>query len=712
MRWSRVLLVFCVLALIILLTTVPTVVGNADAPTRSPRLTEFQPGNYCVSCHTPGDERLTSVMDWTGAIDREVISPCPAASRVREEVYYTDRMLLAVSRARADLPDRVDASKTDARVTAARQTYGRLLDTPVHSLDAVTSEAQVLRYRLGKSYSWLNAVRDTLKRQFMLIIAVLVTLVLLISFGWGLRNVGRFITTRGKEGEGRFRLNLKFTIFIIFVFVLFSLPIFRFPAQEVESASEEEQARQIALNNADRAADATDRASARSWMLGRVGAAWADLNPQSAENALADALTAAGETQLNADALWGEAQAVQEGTVGSQAAQEKARLNADRLDAVNSRAWALRLIATEWASVDSAHAEETLEAAFNVATSQISGIAPTGIYRDLDVRAIAVAWATLDPEQAVAVAERIYDPPLRVWALREIASVTGDTSVYDQATEAARGVSDPVDRARSLREVAVASGNQALFDEALVALEGVEPRLQAYALSDLAAASGDASIAAQIDQAYPDARAAALYRVGQFDEAWAAAGEIADPFDRARAQSAVAGAWGNIDAAQQIPDPTLRDLALREIAIADQDLALAESIESAYYRVQALTALGQYQAALEVAEELSDTYPLRALAVAWSETDPQAALAVVDMMDREADKAEALRAIAVVTGDDDLFERALGMALAARVRGDALAPAEASLALGRDLELIHADKTDAAFDQAYAVALGISTKYK
>jgi hypothetical protein len=38
---------------------------------------------------------------------------------------------------------------------------------------------------------------------------------------------------------------------------------------------------------------------------------------------------------------------------------------------------------------------------------------------------------------------------------------------------------------------------------------------------------------------------------------------------------------------------------------------------------------------------ISATIPLRALAVAWSETDPQAALAVVDMMDREADKAEA-----------------------------------------------------------------------
>jgi hypothetical protein len=128
--------------------------------------------------------------------------------------------------------------------------------------------------------------------------------------------------------------------------------------------------------------------------------------------------------------------------------------------------------------------------------------------------------------------------------------------------------------------------------------------------------------------------------------------------------------------------------------------------------VQALTALGQYQAAFEAAEGLSDTYPLRALAVAWAETDPQAALAVVDLMDREADKAEALRAIAIATGDEAHFERALSLALAARVRGDALAPAEASLDLAKAFASIDKTKSEAAFAQAYQVAERISTRYK
>ena len=89
-----------------------------------------------------------------------------------------------------------------------------------------------------------------------------------------------------------------------------------------------------------------------------------------------------------------------------------------------------------------------------------------------------------------------------------------------------------------------------------------------------------------------------------------------------------------------------------------------------------------------------------ALAVAWAESDPKLALTVVDMMDREADKAEAMRAIAVASGGESDFERALNLALAARVRGAELAPAEASLKLGQAFNPKDVAKADAAFNQA------------
>ena len=107
------------LALLVLLALAPAQATRADAPYRPPSMTQVQPGNYCVSCHTPGDPRLATAMDWKGSIEREVISPCAAAGRVHEEVYYTDRLLLAIARARVGLPGRVDASSTDARIAAS-----------------------------------------------------------------------------------------------------------------------------------------------------------------------------------------------------------------------------------------------------------------------------------------------------------------------------------------------------------------------------------------------------------------------------------------------------------------------------------------------------------------------------------------------------------------------------------------------------------------
>ncbi len=700
MKSDRVWLIISLLALTVFLAALPAL---ADTPTRAEKTTQFEPGNYCVSCHTPGDARLVTVADWHGSISYEQVNGCAAASQVREDLYYTERLLLAIERARSDVPAWAVSDKSNARLAAARETYSRMLDTPVNSLDAVTSEGSVLRYQLGKIYNGLNQARTTVKRQIVLMDALIVTAILLTALGWGWHNINRF----GSKGGARRWGGIKAILFIIMIFILFALPIFRIPSQEVESATEEEQARQTTLDIADRAADANNRALARSSMLGRVGAAWRDTNAQQANEALAEALAGAVNIEQDTPALWGEIHAAYEGTVGSAIDQEKAGLVADKLNATNGRGWNLGLIANELAGLEPAQAEAILEAGLELVAGQ------TGFYRNLDMRGLAVTWAAINPEKAQAVANRIYDPAIRAWALREIADLSSDpSSLYDQAAKAAREIAEPVDRARALREVAVRSGNKNLFTEALAILETVDGVELAYALADLAAASADSSIAARVDPAYPDAQALALYSVQAYDRAWAAAANIADPFDRARAQSAIAGAWRNVDAANEIADPTLRDRALRDIAIIKEDASLAGSIESPYYRVQALTELGQHEAALEAAQGLSDAYPLVALAVTWTKNNPQAALTVVDMLDREADKAEAMRAIAVATGAESDFERALNLALAARVRGAELAPAEASLKLGQAFNPKDVAKADSAFNQAYEIAAQISTRYK
>jgi hypothetical protein len=153
-----------------------------------------------------------------------------------------------------------------------------------------------------------------------------------------------------------------------------------------------------------------------------------------------------------------------------------------------------------------------------------------------------------------------------------------------------------------------------------------------------------------------------------------------------------------------------RDLALRDVIRKSGNTALVDSIASLYYKVGALTALGEYESATQLAGDLGDAYPLVELAVKLAETDQEAALALIDEMDREADKAIVLQAVAVASQDQELIERAQGMALAARVRGDSLAPVQASLDLAQALWTVDETDAQAALQQAYEAAERIAIK--
>ena len=231
------------------------------------------------------------------------------------------------------------------------------------------------------------------------------------------------------------------------------------------------------------------------------------------------------------------------------------------------------------------------------------------------MRGVALAWNGIQPSNALAVARSIEDASIRAWTLRELGK-------FDLAAEYARQVDDPVQRARALREVGAASGNKKLFDEAYSSLEGVSGEALAYALSDLAAASGNAALVEKIDAAHPEARTAALLRLGEFQSAWQASLAIGDPYEQGRAQAAIAAAWENAEAAMQIQVALYRDLAVRDIIRKSSNASLVDSIQSPYYRVQALTALGKYEQAIESAEGLGDAYPLIELAGSLAEENP------------------------------------------------------------------------------------------
>ncbi len=668
---------------------------------------QLQATNYCQSCHSAGDDRVMQATTWSGGIDRAASSLCPAVKTISEELYYTERMLLAIDRGQGQLPASLDTGSMNSRLTSAEQTYSRLLDMPVTSLDAFVSEAQVLRFRLGKIYSQINQLLDQEKLTRILIFAGLVTLILLVSLAWGWMNAHK-ASISGGSSRSPFSLQPKIWLLLFLVFFLFSLPIFRGASQEVTETSLEQQEQQAVLDSALRSSDISDRELARSWMLAQAAAARYTLAPEEAARDLDAILMTAEDAYRNSFVIWGEAKSAQEAAIGEWAKEEKALFITSQLDAMRSRAWGLQLIAQEWIPIDPKKSAEILERAFQVAQDSV------GDYYDLDARSIAVTYAGLDLSRSIEIINTVNSLYIKAWGLREIAAITGDSSILDLAVKTTKQISEPIFGAHALRELGIQTGQSSYYEEAKQILLGVEDDdvALAFAWADLIAASRDSSLLQQIDVAYPSARAFALLEIAQFDAAWTEAEKINDPYERARAQAEIVSRWGDAEFAQKIQIPVYRDLAMRNVSIKQRDVSLAKKIENVYYKVQALTALDETASAVELAPELNDKYPLVQLAEHLASQDVQVALPLVELMDREADKAQALRALAVSQRDQGLFERALAMALAARVRGDNLAPSFASLALGFDALKFNPEFAEQAFSQAFDIAWRMIIKYE
>lgn len=668
----------------------------------------LQTSNYCVSCHSGDDPNLASPTSWRGEIARASITPCPAAKKIQEEIYYTERMLLAIDRFRAALPSNQRSSALESRISAAHQSYFRLLDAPVQSLDAFTSEAQTLRYKLGKIYNELNQQSETVKRNNVLIFGIAVSLIILASLSWGLyhtRNV------RQPSGKLSLRGFVRTAIFLLIIAGFFALPLLRQPTQQAVAADIEAQQIQTTLDTAQRNASAADQAMARAWMFARVAVLWREIDLTSSQEILQEALQAANAARENATALWGQAALAQEAAVGDPAAMEKAGLIADRLTAARSRAWNYRLIAEEWIAHDPATAAAILESAWQ-ATQDAQGV-----YCDLDRRAIALTWAKLDPQRGRLLLSQVEDPAIRAWGWREIAALTHERQDFMQAAEAARQIADPTQKAQALAQISSATKDAALLEEALTTLERMtDAEQRAYLLAAIASIADTDKVAAMIPNEYPGAQTLAWLNLSRFAEAWDISQKIADPFEKARAQSEVIIAWGHIDPqtaiekARQITLPLLRDRTMRYVIQITGNASLVEEVQNPYDRLLAMTYLGQFESAIALAADLKETYPLVELALAQANANPAAALQLVDQIQREADRAVVLRALAVQTRDAGIFERALGMAMAARVRGDGLAPARASLHLAKDFLTINVARSQMALEQAYQVTERISIK--
>lgn len=78
-------------------------------------------GNQCIGCHTTADPLIERTITWSGPVESLDTISCPALHKAQEELYLTDRLLLAIQRNQATLPTWVSTEKVANKLQGDRK---------------------------------------------------------------------------------------------------------------------------------------------------------------------------------------------------------------------------------------------------------------------------------------------------------------------------------------------------------------------------------------------------------------------------------------------------------------------------------------------------------------------------------------------------------------------------------------------------------------
>ncbi len=385
---------------------------------------------------------------------------------------------------------------------------------------------------------------------------------------------------------------------------------------------------------------------------------------------------------------------------------------ADKQELAIARAWAMAQVATSWAAIEPAAAQQAIEDSVEAAEQAASG---GDEQRSVaaGLREQAATWEPLDWRSAIALAERLERNASRAWVLRAIAGELADADPAqassllataleiaennplpqyraadestvaielarldaDSALEVAAGIADPAAKARALREISAQFGETdpelgegVLADAVTAAREISDPYDRSWALRESAVASAaDATQGQEL-----------------LTEAEEAAGEIEEVEPQAFAQSDIAVAWATLDMDEAMtvvegiaPDyPEARVAALVGIAeqISASDAAGArdaleqaleenERVLDTYERAQAVNAIVTGMATVdderaeEIAREIEDPYfqadALRIVALVAADADADGAVSLAEAIKPQSIRVQALIGIGEKVADDD-----------------------------------------------------------
>ncbi len=492
--------------------------GGAVAPAAAAK----SAGN-CLECHS---QKFTfngsSDFYRAAGIENRLVyqsrlHPCPGIKILSEETFHTESRLVQVNRLAAEAGgEGTSAAAWRRKAGEIGDSFNRLKDEGGLSGSRFARGAAVLRGGLQKIYDQAFESRAESGRKWLIGIAGILLIAAALLAGIGYRKLGRF----GKT-----------VLFAALLCGSLSLSACSPEAGEKPSKSTAQegldQARAIAGKLTARAEDQF----ATAILLAETAGDWARLDAESAGKAFQLAWRLALRGREEGAQIAPLRKVAEQWPNPAEAARQKVNFDQvldlrDDLKALEGRTWALRAVAEEWIRGNPQKGREALEFAVREARSIRSGDV-----RDIELKALAEAWAGIDPEAAVETARGIQDPFLKSVSLAGIAGLLKEkekaAGLFAEAWKLMETIPPGPLKIHAWAKISAAAGaalreqKGAWADQARARVKELkDPLMQAFALQELAASWAGKDweqaerFAKEIPAARAEARAFALIGAG------------------------------------------------------------------------------------------------------------------------------------------------------------------------------------------------------
>ncbi len=439
---------------------------------------------YCLECHSSRSFPDSSLSGMTS--DRSVyltkLDPCPGLRSASEEMYFTESRMVKIHEIlRALAREGWSTEALDKRVGQTGEAFSHLKSGGVQSVRELARESSALRSPLQKIYDQTVQTRAESDRRWLIGVGVLCFIALLVLLGVGFHKLARM----GKIGL--LLLLAGGNLFLGACSSGPSEPVKKSPAQESLDQS---------LSVAGQSAARIEEGFHLSILMARLARDWSQVDPGGSEKAFQLAWKMALAYRQDGEKL----RSFEEGIAGypdrSAAVKQKVNYDAvldlrDELRNMDSRTWALRAVAEEWARTDEKRGRQALEDASRK-TEEIRD--PE--MRDWDLKSFAEAWAPLDENRARVISGSLANPFLKSLALARVAlSARNRDKAGDflrEAWETAQSIPSPYPQAQALMRISAAAGRVLPQDkkfwaeQAMAQLQKLKnPKLREAALQEM-----------------------------------------------------------------------------------------------------------------------------------------------------------------------------------------------------------------------------------